>query len=108
MAFQRATINNLLQVRDAGGTTVSIRFDLVISDDGTSERASVSYVLTPSEFAALPGSGAARRNAIIAIIKREAHKAHTAFIARPQTPTTRDPQTDLGVTEITDFVGESP
>jgi len=108
MAFQRATINNLLQIRDSGGATISIRFDLVISDDSTAERTSVSYTLTPAEFIALPGSGAARRTAIIALIKREAHRAHTAFIGRPQVPQTRDPQTDLGVVEVTDFVGESP
>jgi len=109
MSFVSAKILTLRLVKDSAGTVTGIRMLVEMHDSVLTETQNFIYVITNSEFAALPASGTARKTAIVAIIKREAKNEYAKWIAavaaRPKPSIVRDPLTDLGVTEITDFVG---
>lgn len=112
MAFVRAVVTSLHQVRNVGGTVVGIRFVADIYDDTTTEVESFSYGIRDDEFTSLPTGTAAKKAALVAIVKRETHIAFDKWVferaIRPAAPIVRDIVGDLDTNEITTFNGEAP
>jgi len=111
-AFVKAVVTELHQVRDADSVVIGIRFAVEIHDDATTETEFFSYTVKGAEFESLPAGAAARKSALIAIIKRETRQAYERWTAqraaRPKPALVRDPLSDLGAKEITTFTGEAP
>lgn len=108
-AFVRAVVVDIVKIRDSAGTVTGIRAVVRMYDDAILHPEPFEYTLTGPEFSALPAGAAAKRAALVAILKRETQTRHAAWIARetakPQLPLQGDPSTDLGLTEITTFTG---
>jgi hypothetical protein len=111
MAFQKATVIELHQIRDANSVVIGIRLAVELRDDTTTEMESFVYIIKGTEFTSLPTGVAAKKAALVAILKREAHKAYDRWIAqiatRPKPVVVRDVLSDLGTNEITNFTGEA-
>lgn len=110
--FVSATVISLRNVRNAAGAVTGIAFTLVLRDDAVpSELRDCSYTVQGDEFAGLPAPGAARRSALVAIAKREAHVCFDAWVAeraaRAQPPVILDPTTDMGANSFSSFTGEA-
>lgn len=105
MGFQRADITTLTIRRDGANDPLGVHFTVTIRDDATAETKECGYLIQGDELAALPASGAARRAAIIAIIKREVKQVFQEWVkdrqARVVTNEVRNVNTDLGTTQIT-------
>lgn len=111
-AFQKATVVGVRKIRDSAGTVTGLEFLVRLHDDAIATPEVFEYVLTGPEFAALPAGAAAKRAALIAILKRESEIRYNAWIARlaaqPQPPLVSDPLADLGANEFTTFTGAAP
>lgn len=112
MAFLKGIIVLVTKIRNSASQVTGLRFAVEMHDDSTSETYNFAYVVTGAEFTGLPAGAAAKRAALLAILKREAHKEYDAWVARRAVqdapPLVSDPATDLGTNEFTTFTGEAP
>lgn len=112
MAFQRAVILTIWKTKDSDGEVDGIQLVFRIHDNAFSETLDIPYLVTGEEFESLPAGVAAKKAALIAIIKREAKDRYAEWkeqiLQRPKAPIIGDPFTDLGLVEITDFIGAAP
>lgn len=112
MAFQKAVPLTIWKTKNSDGEVDGIQLVFRIHDNAFSEILDIPYLVTGEEFESLPTGVAAKKAALVAIVKREARDRYAEWkqqiLERPKASIIGDPFTDLGLVEITDFSGAAP